>query len=268
MEQIIKGSEGIDVEQIDTQVTITVNRPDVMNAMTTQMFADFGRICREVSRSESVRVVVITGAGGNFCSGADVGGQGSKANSEKKQVHIKNMRQISESVLALNEIPHPVIAKIRGVAAGAGMNLALGCDILIASETARFSEIFARRGLSIDFGGSWLLPRQIGLHRAKELVLLADVIDSVEADRIGLVNRIVTEEDLDTTVQDLADRLASGPPIALSMSKKLLNAGITSSLSQSLEAEAQAQSVNFETEDIKEAALAWLEKRPADFKGF
>ena len=91
MEQIIKGSEGIDVEQIDAQITITIDRPNVMNAMTTQMFADFGRICREVSRSESVRVVVITGAGGNFCSGADVGGQGSKANSEKKQVHIKNM---------------------------------------------------------------------------------------------------------------------------------------------------------------------------------
>ena len=168
MEQKINSSEGIDVDQIGSQVTITINRPDVMNAMTTQMFADFGRICREISRSESVRVVVITGAGGNFCSGADVGGQGSQANSGKKHVHIKNMRQISESVLALNEIPHPVIAKIRGVAAGAGMNLALGCDILIASETARFSEIFARRGLSIDFGGSWLLPRQIGLHRAKE----------------------------------------------------------------------------------------------------
>ena len=115
------------------------------------------------------------------------------------------MRQISESVLALNEIPHPVIAKISGVAAGAGMNLALGCDILIASETARFSEIFARRGLSIDFGGSWLLPRQIGLHRAKELVLLADVIDSAEDDRIGLVNRIVTEEDIDSAVS-LQDR--------------------------------------------------------------
>ena len=174
MEQNIKGAEGIDVEQIGSQATITINRPDVMNAMTTQMFADFGRICREISRSETVRVVVITGAGGNFCSGADVSGQGSQANSGKKHVHIKNMRQISESVLALNEIPHPVIAKIRGVAAGAGMNLALGCDILIASETARFSEIFARRGLSIDFGGSWLLPRQIGLHRAKELVLMAD----------------------------------------------------------------------------------------------
>ncbi len=164
MEQNIEGSEGIDVEQIGSQVTITLNRPEVMNAMTTQMFADFGRICRDISRDESVRAVVITGAGDNFCSGADVGGQGSKIDSEVKRSHIKSMRQISESVLALNEIPHPVVAKIRGVAAGAGMNLALGCDLLIASESARFSEIFARRGLSIDFGGSWLLPRQIGMH--------------------------------------------------------------------------------------------------------
>ena len=268
MEQNIEGSEGIDVEQIGYQVTITLNRPEVMNAMTTQMFADFGRICRDISRDESVRAVVITGAGGNFCSGADVGGQGSKIDSEVKRSHIKSMRQISESVLALNEIPHPVVAKIRGVAAGAGMNLALGCDLLIASESARFSEIFARRGLSIDFGGSWLLPRQIGMHRAKELVLLAEVIDSTEADRIGLVNRVVADSDLEVTVQEIVDRLSSGPPVALSMSKKLLNAGLNSSLSQSLEAEAQAQSVNFETEDVKEAAIAWIEKRSAVFKGY
>ena len=115
------------------------------------------------------------------------------------------MRHISDVATALYRLPQPTIAKVRGIAAGAGMNMALLCDIVIAGETARFSEIFARRGLTIDFGGSWALPRRVGLHRAKELTLLADIIDATEADRIGLVNRVVPDDTLDNVVAEMAD---------------------------------------------------------------
>ena len=263
----IEGSDGLLVEENGPVVTITIDRPEVMNAMTTEMFANFGRICRQVSTDPGVRAVVVTGSGGNFCSGADVGPQGQDAAAEERPHQLRTMRLISETVIALHELQHPVVAKVRGVAVGAGMNLALGCDMVVASDTARFSEIFARRGLSLDFGGSWLLPRQVGLNRAKELALLAEVIDAAEADRIGLVNRVVPDEDLDGAVADIVEKIVAGPPLALSMSKKLLNSGAVSSLSQALEAEAQAQTVNFSTADVVEAARSWSEKRPAEFQG-
>ena len=236
-------------------------------AMTSQNFADFGDLCRDLDRDETVRAVVVTGAGGNFCSGADVGPQAARATGAKPMVPLRNMRRIRESALAFHELQHPTVAKVRGVAAGAGLNLALGCDLVYASDDARFSEIFARRGLSIDFGGSWLLPRRVGLHRAKELVLLTEVIDAAEADRIGLVNRILPAADLDAHVDDVVARIVAGPPLALSMSKALLDHGSQTSMSQALEAEAQAQATNFATSDVREAGLAWIEKRPAEFEG-
>jgi 2-(1,2-epoxy-1,2-dihydrophenyl)acetyl-CoA isomerase len=159
------------------------------------------------------------------------------------------------------------LARVDGVAAGAGLNLALGCDLIVASERSRFSEIFARRGLSIDFGGSWLLPRLVGLHRAKELVLLAEMLSADEAKEAGLVNRVVSAVDLDSVVADWAARLAAGPPLALSMSKLLLNKSLESSLDQALEAEAYAQSVNLASADVREAVAAFMEKRTPVFEG-
>src|SRR4029077_14229147 len=126
------------------------------------------------------------------------------------------------------------LAKVRGVAVGAGANLALVCDLVVAGETARFSEIFARRGLSIDFGGSWILPRVVGMHRAKELALLADIIDAQQAEHMGLVNRVLPDADLDGFVADWAGRLAAGPPIALAMTKRLLNNSFSVTLQQGL----------------------------------
>ena len=260
-------SEQLLVERDGCVVTVTLNRPEVMNAMTSALFADFGDLCRDLNRDETVRAVVVTGAGGNFCSGADVGPQAARATGATPVVPLRNMRRIKESAMALHELQHPTVAKVRGVAAGAGLNLALGCDLVYASDNARFSEIFARRGLSIDFGGSWVLPRRVGLHRAKELALLAEVIDAVEADRIGLVNRVLPDADLDAHVDDVVARITAGPPLALSMSKALLNHGAQTSMSQALEAEGHAQATNFGTNDVREAGLAWLEKRPAEFEG-
>ncbi|MGA0174930.1 MAG: enoyl-CoA hydratase-related protein, partial [Phycisphaerales bacterium] len=159
------------------------------------------------------------------------------------------------------------VAKVRGVAAGAGLNMALACDMVIAAEGARFSEIFARRGLVVDFGGSWLLPRLVGMHRAKELVLLADIIDAAEADRIGLVNRVVPEAELDAVVASIAARLAAGPPIALAMSKRLLNNSFDVTLEQALDDEGLAQTVTFSTEDVAEAMGAFIDKRDPVFRG-
>ncbi|MDG2427344.1 MAG: enoyl-CoA hydratase-related protein [Acidimicrobiales bacterium] len=261
------GADGLVVERTGGVVTVTINRPEVMNAMTTKMFGEFGRIFRSLNADDTVRCVVLTGAGGNFCSGADVGGQSRRASGVTSSNPLRNLRQIKASAMALHDCQHPVVAKVHGMAAGAGLNMALGCDLVYAADTARFSEIFARRGLTIDFGGSWVLPRRIGLHRAKELALLAEVIDAVEADRIGLVNRVVHEAELDAYVDDVVARIAAGPPLALSMSKALLNHGVETSMSQALEAEAAAQATNFGTGDTREAGQAWIEKRPPKFTG-
>jgi len=264
---VIEGAEGLDVTRDGDIVTVTMNRPEVMNAMTGSMFNEFGRIFRDLHSDGTVRAIVLTGAGGNFCSGADVGGQSERASGVVASNPLRNLRRIKASAQALHECQHPVVAKVFGVAAGAGLNMALGCDLVYAADTARFSEIFARRGLTIDFGGSWVLPRRVGLHRAKELALLAEVIDAAEADRIGLVNRIVAEADLDAHVADVVGRIAAGPPLALSMSKALLNNGGQTSMSQALEAEGQAQATNFGTQDTREAARAWIEKRQPEFEG-
>ena len=262
-----EGAEGLVVDRSGDVVTVIMDRPEVMNAMTGAMFSEFGRIFRDLHADETVRCVVLTGTGGHFCSGAAVGGQSMRASGPVSSNPLRNLRQIKTSAMALHDCQHPVVAKIRGVAAGAGLNMALGCDLVYAAATARFSEIFARRGLPIDFGGSWVLPRRVGLHRAKELALLAEVIDATEADRIGLVNRVVPEVDLDAHVADVVGRIAAGPPLALSMSKALLNNGGHTSMSQALEAEGQAQATKFGTQDTREAAQAWIEKRQPEFEG-
>ena len=153
------------VDRTDGIVTITMNRPQLKNAMSPAMFDELRTIFREISNDpDRDRVVVLTGAGGEFCSGADLSNVG-----EITKHHLAWMRQVGEACAALHDLPQPVIAKVVGVAAGAGCNLALGCDLVVASDDARFSEIFAKRGLSIDFGGSYVLPRLVGLHKAKEL---------------------------------------------------------------------------------------------------
>jgi 2-(1,2-epoxy-1,2-dihydrophenyl)acetyl-CoA isomerase len=147
------------------------------------------------------------------------------------------------------------------------MNMALACDLIVASDQARFSEIFARRGLTVDFGGTWILPRLVGIHRAKELAFFADIISAKEAADMGLVNKVVPHDQLDAAVADWADRLAAGPPMALAMTKRLITLNATADRPLALEGEGLAQTVNFYTEDTKEAVAAFLEKREPEFKG-
>jgi enoyl-CoA hydratase/carnithine racemase len=255
--------ESITVERDDGVVTITLRRPEKKNAADAAMWNELLAEFRSIASSPADRAVVITGAGGNFCSGADLwaGGEGERPH------QLSAMRHITDVCLALHRIPQPTIAKVRGVAVGAGMNLALSCDLIAASDDARFSEIFAKRGLSLDFGGSWLLPRLIGLHRAKELALLAEIIDAGRAAELGLVNRVVADGELDALVDDWATRLAGGPPIALAMSKRMLNNSFSVTLEEALEDEGLSQTVNFATKDTPEAIAAFMQKRDPEFHG-
>lgn len=245
-------------------VTVTLNRPEKKNAINGVMWDELLATFREVGFNSDDRVVVITGAGGAFCSGADLSGGGTG----RREMHqLASMRHVGDVCLALARLPQPVIAKVGGVAAGAGLNLALGCDLIVASDEARFSEIFARRGLSIDFGGSYFLPRLVGMHKAKELALFADIISAKEAEAMGLVNRVVPAGQLDAFVDDWARKLAAGPPIALAQTKRLLNNSHAVTLEQALEDEGWAQTVNFSTADTAEAMAAFLAKRDPKFEG-
>jgi 2-(1,2-epoxy-1,2-dihydrophenyl)acetyl-CoA isomerase len=261
---IVGRVETIDVTARDGVVTITLNRPHKKNAIDGVMWDELLATFRELALDSTARAIVLTGANGDFSSGADLSGGGAV---DAGRHQLTTMRHIGDVALALHRMPQPTIAKIRGVAVGAGLNMALGCDLVVASTNARFSEIFARRGLSIDFGGSWVLPRRVGLHRAKELALLAEIIDANEADRIGLVNRVVDDAELDAFVDDWAAKLAVGPPLALAMTKRMLNNSAHVTLEEALDDEGAAQTVNFSTKDTAEAMAAFLEKRAPRFMG-
>ncbi|MDT2007003.1 enoyl-CoA hydratase [Rhodococcus opacus] len=234
--------------------TITLNRPERKNAIDESMWRTLAEMLQGVRNDVDTRVVVLQGAGGAFCTGADV------AKSKHNEHPIPRLRRIGDVALALFELPMPVIAKVDGVAAGAGCNMALACDLVVASSRARFSEIFVRRGLSLDFGGSWLLPRIVGLQQAKRLSLLAEVIDADEAHRLGMVTWVRPPEEIDDFVADLAQRMSSMPPIALEQTKRLLNEGVGVDLPTAIRNEAAAQAVNFATEDAPAAFRAFLDK--------
>ena len=258
--------ETIDVTRADGIVTITLDRPEKKNAINGVMWDELLATFHEIDGSDTDRVVVITGAGGAFCSGADLSGGGADTGARPRH-QLRNMRHVGDVALALHRLTQPTIAKVGGVAAGAGCNLALGCDLIVASDTARFSEIFAKRGLSLDFGGSWLLPRLVGLHKAKELAFFADILSAKEAEAIGIVNRVVPAADLDAFVADWAARLAAGPPIALAQTKRMLNSSLQVTFEEALDDEGAAQTVNFTTADTAEAMAAFVGKRDPRFTG-
>jgi 2-(1,2-epoxy-1,2-dihydrophenyl)acetyl-CoA isomerase len=252
----------LEVDRNDGVVTVTLNRPAKKNAINVTMWGELLEFFTEARDRPDDRVVVVTGAGDGFCSGADLG------DAESLRRHpLVWMRHVGDVALALHRLPQPTIAKVNGVAAGAGINLALGCDLVVASDRARFSQIFARRGLSIDFGGSWLLPRLVGLHKAKELAFFADILDAEQAASFGIVNRVVPADELDDTVDAWARQLAEGPPLALSLTKALLNNSLNIGIEQALEDEAHGQAICLRSDDGAEAVSAFLQKRSPRFTG-
>ncbi len=254
--------ETIEVSRSEGVATVTMNRSAKKNAVNSAMWDELLAAFREVNDNPDDRVLVLTGAGGEFCSGADL-----TDDTRTGLGSLASMRRVADVILTLHRIAKPTIAKVPGVAAGVGCNLALGCDLIVAGESARFSEIFAKRGLSLDGGGSWLLPRLIGLHKAKELAFFAEVISSDEAERLGLVNHVVPDADLDKFVDEWAARLTQLPPIALSMTKTMLNNALMTSMDQALEDEARSQSLNLGTQDTAEAMRAFVTKTTPTFKG-
>jgi 2-(1,2-epoxy-1,2-dihydrophenyl)acetyl-CoA isomerase len=241
-------------------LTLTLNRPERRNAIDGPMWEALREGFERARDDPETRVVVVTGAGGAFCAGADL--------SAKREGHpLDRMRSINEIALLLHELPKPTVARVDGVAVGAGWNLALGCDLVVATPTSRFSQIFAKRGLSLDFGGSWLLPRLVGMQQAKRLALLAEMIDATEAERLGLVTWVTPSEEIDAFVADLTTRLAAVAPVAAAQSKALLHENADRTLREALASEARTQAVNFATADAPEAFAAFTEKREPDFTG-
>ena len=241
--------------------TLTLNRPHRRNAIDAELWDALREALTAARGDRGVRALVLTGAGGAFCSGADVSGFVTDTHP------MLRMRPLTDVALLLHELPVPTVAKVTGVAVGAGWNLALGCDLVVATPQARFSQIFARRGLSVDCGGSWLLPRLAGMQQAKRLALLADLIDADEARALNLVTWVVPADEIDAFTADLAARLVAGPPVALAQTKALLHENAGRTLREALAAEARAQAVNFAGTDVPEGYAAFVERRAPLFTG-
>ena len=259
----------IHVERSEGLVTITLDRPEKKNAINAEMWVELDRALAEVASDPRDRALILTGAGGNFSAGADLSGNpsGKGLTGGPLQPIVQEMRIVGDIVLRLQRMPKPTLAKVDGVCIGVSLGLALACDLLVASDRARFSEIFAKRGLALDGGTSWLLPHRIGLNKAKELAFFADMIDAKEAERIGLANKVVSSGELDAVAEDWGRRLASGPTLALGLSKRLLDASSSVTLVQALEDEARCQHITHASQDVREGIAAFLERREPRFGG-
>ena len=250
--------------------TLTLNRPETLNAMNEAMMAEFERLLLDIEADADVRVVVLTGAGRGFCSGGD---QKRDRDREGQEIYFDGdlgggvVERLNRCVLRLQRLPKPVIGSINGVAAGAGCNLALATDIRIASDAARFGEVFARVGLVPDGGGTYLLPRLVGTAKALELIMLAEIIDASEALRIGLVNWVVAADQLQAETAKLAERLAQGPTLAYGLAKTGVYQGMDMSLEDVLNMEARNQAIAGRSQDRQEGVAAFREKRQPHFIG-
>jgi enoyl-CoA hydratase/carnithine racemase len=252
---------------------LTLNRPEKLNALTPRMlWHEIPPALDEVAGDPAVGVLVITGSGRGFSSGADVSGLSRSIGAGAKRADAAfespepwGMRYAF--VERLRNLPKPTIAAVNGVAAGAGLSIALACDLRIASRNARFSSVFVRRGLVPDCGATFFLPRLLGTAKALELMYTGDIIEAQEAERLGLVNQVVPAEDLMPTTLGLASRIAEGPPVALALTKRIVYHRLEHDLLSQVEYEAYNQRLCRETEDFREGVNAFLEKRKPEFKG-
>jgi 2-(1,2-epoxy-1,2-dihydrophenyl)acetyl-CoA isomerase len=253
----------------DGVAVLTMNRPDRLNALSGPMLEAMLEALPRLAESPDVGVVVLTGAGRAFCAGGDV-----KAMAEGRETAGTTMEDKAHGLRArmevsrwLHEMPKPTLAMVRGAAAGAGLSLALACDLRLAGDSARFATAFARVGYSGDFGGSYYLTQLVGTGKARELYFTADIIDAAEAHRLGLVNRVVADARLEEETLALAGRLARGPRIAYRYMKRNFNAAESATLKELLDLEAWHHTRCGMTEDHREAARAFVEKREPVFRG-
>jgi 2-(1,2-epoxy-1,2-dihydrophenyl)acetyl-CoA isomerase len=259
--------EDVLLERDDGIGTITLNRPEKLNAFAGRMRQELADAVRDATEDDGIRVLVITGAGRAFCAGADI----SYMRGLKTRRDIGAFAELVEAgrdvVTTVRATPKPVIASVNGPAAGGGANLALACDVRIASDRATIGQTFNRIGLHPDWGGTYFLPRLVGPAKALELIFTAEMVDAAEALRLGLFNRVVPHEQLHAETAALAGSLAAKPPIALALAKRAIYESDTSNLSATLDTELEHQIRCFNTEDAGEGFAAFLEKRAAAYQG-
>lgn len=251
--------------QVDAGIaTITLNRPDVYNALNDDITFELQDALKSVSRDDAVRVVVLTGAGKAFCSGQDLKASGG----DQKRSFLDSLhKRYNPIIRAIRNLPKPVLCRLNGVAAGAGFSLALACDIIVAAEEATLIEVFINIGLVPDSGSSYFLPRLIGQARAFEMCAMGTRVKAKEAAAIGLINKAVSGDQLDQAVGEYANYFAQAPTRAIGLIKKMLNRSGTASLEDMLEYEAYCQEIAGSTNDYREGVSAFLEKRKAKFNG-
>jgi 2-(1,2-epoxy-1,2-dihydrophenyl)acetyl-CoA isomerase len=250
---------------------IRLNRPEAANALRPVDRDRLIELVNEADEDHAIRVVVIAANGRHFCSGADVAGIARSSSGDAKRA-TDSMRKIMNGaqrlVAAVLDCGKPVIAVVNGAAAGIGAHLALAADLVVAAEDASFVEVFVRRGLVVDGGGAYLLPRRMGMQKAKELAFFGDKLPAAEALALGLVNRVVPAAELDAAADEFARRLAAGPTTAISLTKRLLNASPDGDRAAAFLAEAMAQEIQSTAEDSREGVRSFMERRPPEFRGF
>ena len=249
---------------------IVLNRPEARNAMNAEMRQAYLDALARCAEAAEIRAVVLTGTGKGFCTGADLSGSraASGAPAAPGPGDTRTAMFPSQRVIrTLWELEKPTLAAVNGVAAGLGAHLAHACDLVLAADDARFIEVFVRRGIAVDAGGAFLLPRHVGLHKAKELVFFGDDLPAAEAERLGLVNKVVSAAELESTAREWAERLARGPTFALGLSKRLLNRSLDADLATCFSEEAFTQALVAQSDDMREGIRAFMEKRPPAFRG-
>jgi 2-(1,2-epoxy-1,2-dihydrophenyl)acetyl-CoA isomerase len=259
--------EHIDITEDDRIVTITLNRPEKLNAFAGHMRRDLAKALEEAGSDHDVRVVVLTGAGRAFCAGGDVKFMAELIEQQDTEEFSRLLGSARRVITAIRQMTKPVIASVNGPAAGAGFNLALACDLRLASTDASFSQSFVKVGLHPDWGGTYFLPRIVNTNKACELFFLGETIDAQEALRLGIVNRVVSPEDLEPATRQLAEALRDAPPIAVAAAKQAVYISQKSELEEMLRYENEAQLRCFESHDGREGIRAFLEKRKPNFTG-
>ena len=253
---------------------ITLNRPDRLNALNDQMQIEIADAVAEADADPNIRVLIITGSGRAFCAGGDLNNLGGSANgsgagwtSGNADEVRRSFRLAQEMILGVQRCEKPVIAMVNGVATGAGLDLACACDIRIGAPRSRFMSAYVRIGLFPGFGGTWLYPRTIGsLGRAAEMLFTGDFLEADEAYRLGFLNRLVSEEDLESTTMEMAERIAAGPPIAIRLSKLMLYKGLEFDLETAMKMAAAGETITLTSQDHIEGVAAFREKRDAEYR--